>query len=247
MLKALAVCATYGRIPYLGRMLASFLSQTYENKHLLVINDDKNVELYCDIDNVTIINCNTRMLLRDKRNMGAVFGMYDIIFPWDDDDVYLPSRISNHIEKYSDPNVMAYRNFPSYIIYGNKFDICDGTLNSVSYRRSEWFRVGGYACIGTQGEDTELFTKLNILTEKNISNRDYVYVFGGTNYHLSTNDKIDHIAHQQLLNLDLMNGKFEIFPDYTKYNKFLTLDKLYKESNSPIPIIHLNDSDIDIA
>ena len=246
MLKALAVCATYGRIPYLGRMLASFEAQTYNNKHLVIINDDKNVELHCDKDNVTVINSDTRMLLRDKRNMGAVFGMYDVIFPWDDDDVYLPDRISNHMEKYDDPEIVAYRNFSSYIIYGSMFDICDGTLNSVSYRRSEWFRVNGYGCEGTQGEDTELFNKLNILTEHDPEKRDYVYVFGGTNYHLSTNDNIDHIARSQLEKLNLVGGKFNIIPNITQYNKFLTLHERYKKTNSPIPIKHLIDSDIDM-
>lgn len=246
MMKALAVCATYGRIPYLGRMLASFLSQTYKDKHLLVINDDKNIELYCDIPGVTVINCNTRMLLRDKRNMGAVFGTYDVIFPWDDDDVYLPDRLSNHMMKYDNPDIVAYRNFSSYIIYGEKFDICDGTLNSVSYRRSEWFRINGYACEGTQGEDTELFNKLNILTEHAPEQRDYVYVFGGTNYHLSTTDNIDHIAYAQLEYLELVGGKFNMIPNFTQYNKFLTLDDRYKNLNCPIHIKHLIDSDIDI-
>jgi hypothetical protein len=87
---------------------------------------------------------------------------------------------------------------------------------------------------------------LNILTEHAPEQRDYVYVFGGTNYHLSNSDNIDHIAYTQLERLGLIGGKFNIIPDFTKYNKFLTLDDRYKKLNSPIRIKHLTDSDIDI-
>jgi glycosyltransferase involved in cell wall biosynthesis len=57
-MKVLLVCPTYGRIPYLGRMVASFLSQNYDDKHLVIVNDDSNVELCCDIKNIIVININ---------------------------------------------------------------------------------------------------------------------------------------------------------------------------------------------
>lgn len=40
-MKVLIVCPTFGRLPFLGRMLASFLSQDYSDKRLVLINDDK--------------------------------------------------------------------------------------------------------------------------------------------------------------------------------------------------------------
>ena len=36
-MKVLVVVPTYGRLPFLGRVVVSFLSQTYEDKELVII------------------------------------------------------------------------------------------------------------------------------------------------------------------------------------------------------------------
>ena len=75
-MKTLVVCPTYGRIPYLNRMLSGFLHQTYNDKHLVIVNDDVNVELCCNEPSVTCINLNRKILLPQKRNIAIGLGYH---------------------------------------------------------------------------------------------------------------------------------------------------------------------------
>lgn len=250
-MKTLLVCSTYGRIPYLPTMLAGFLSQSYDDKHLVVINDDTNVELCCAHKDVTIMNCNRRMLVSEKKNLGVASGYHDIIFPYDDDDIFLPNRLENHVEKYSDPSVGSYRNSCAYITYGGKFAKGHGSPNDVSFLKSEWFRVGGYVTKEIGGEDTELYNKLtNKLVLHDEDNIDFVYCFSGINYHLSCEIKLDSIdekAYNQLKELNLLGKKYWIEPDFEEYSKYLTLEKLYLDKREELDIIHPKIGSIDIS
>ena len=248
-MKALAVCSTYGRLPYLGRMLSSFLHQTYDDKHLVVINDDDNVQICCDHKNVTILNCNTRMTIGEKRNLGAIFGQHDIIFPVDDDDIYLPGRMEHHLRQYDDSQTRAYRNYASYIIYNNVFDSCGGGPNDLSYRREEWFSCGGYDPRRIVGEDTELHDKLKgFKLETDESNRNFIYGFSTSNYHLSCEpDNLEATAYRQLEKMNLVGKKFWIEPDFEEYNKYLTLHHLFKKHGTPMNMNILEDGKLDIS
>ena len=250
-MKALAVCATYGRIPFLGRMLSCFINQTYEDKHLVLINDDKNIDLCCDRKDVTVLNCNNRLLLSEKRNLGIASGYHDIIFPWDDDDVYLPKRMENHIEKYKNPEINCYRNIREYVLYGDEFiaDSGSGCFNSVSFRKTEWFRVGGYRHLTPIGEDQELLSKITGLLEEEAPDKsDFVYGWGGMNYHLSCqSDGLEEIAYTQLDNMNLIGKKFWIEPNDEEYNKFVILDRLFRERKTSLKIKHISLGKIDIS
>lgn len=250
-MKVLIVCPTYARLPFLGRFLSSFTAQTYDDKHLVVINDDKNIEIRCERPDVTVLNCTQRLKIGEKRNLGAVFGTYDIIMPWDDDDIFLPDRIANHVEQFKDPKLMAYRNMASYLTYNNKFTISCGGVCAISYRREEWFRVGGYKWQGGSGEDQELYYKLdNFLIEEVPEQRDFIYNFSGVNYHLSgdpPNSYMERIALKQLQEKNIVGKKFYIHPDFEEYNKYLWLDKIYKEKQEDLPITNLSHGKIDIS
>lgn len=249
-MKVLAVCATYGRIPYLGRMLASFEAQEYDDKHLVVINDDRNITLECDRPNVTILNCNNRKSISIKRNMGITSGHYDIIMPWDDDDIYLPNRISNHVKEFNNPDINAYRNKACYIIYGDEFRVESGApVNSIAYRTSEWFRVGGYTELSQSFEDVELFRKMEKIKEvEDYDNLDFVYHFGGVNYHAScypTN--LEGIAYFQLQKLNLFGKKYKIEPNQEQFIKVMGLVQTFKQKQATVKIIHKNDCEFDIV
>ncbi len=253
-MKSLVVCPTYGRIPYLGRMLASFLSQDWDDKHLVIINDDKNVTLHCDYLNVTIINCNRKMTVAEKRNIGISVGNYDLILPLDDDDIFLPNRISNHISKYDENK--AYRNIPCYVIYGDEFSIGNSSPNSISFKKEEWYNVGGYKIpedtTSVPAEDIKICNDLkdqNILLEENDNNNiDFVYHYGGVNYHLSCipHDTIDKIAYQQLVDMKLEGGHYWIEPDYDKLNMIHDLVQHYKHINTPFKVKHGGNCQISI-
>ena len=259
-MKVLAVCPTYGRIPFLNRMLATFLSQTYDDKHLIIINDDKNVDIVCNYDNVTCININRKLLLDVKRNIGISSGNYDIIMPWDDDDVFLPNRMENHVQKHiENPNVWMYRNLSSYVIYGNEFNMTHTTPNAVSYLKSAWEKLGGYNNYETTGSGDGIFYDRmpNKLVEEDKSKIDHVYGFGNINYHIScmrdNENDVEKIAYDQLIEMDLFGKSYELNPDYEQYNNFLILDKLWRmrpnwqEDNTPLVIKHKEYGKIDIT
>lgn len=250
-MKVLIITPTYGRIPFLNRLLASFLSQDYDDKELVIINDDRNVELCCDYKNVTCINMNKKILVGQKRNIAVQLGFYDLYMPHDDDDIFLPSRISNHVkihEKHSD--IVAYRNSSSYIVYGDKLTVGESSVNCISFTLDGWFNYKGYRHNTNCGEDQEFLNKLHPkIVKANTDELDFVYNFGGVNYHLSgTKDKdVEKIAHKQLSSLTLLNKKYYITPDFEEYNKFVLLDTLYKKLLSPIKVKHISLGKIDIA
>ena len=238
-MKVLVITPTFGRLPFLGRLVASFLSQTYDDKELVIINDDKNVKIACDINNVKCINIDKKILVGQKRNLATQLGYYDLYMHIDDDDVFLPERISNHVKMHQDrPEINLYRNTASYRIYGDAFERAgvDAGMNFISYKRQAWFDVGGCFKDNNLGEDREFLEKMpNVLQFENFDQLDCVYNFGGINYHLSVKtpeEELQRIAHIQRESLNLVNGVFNIVPDFTEYNKFIELDKRYKAINT---------------
>lgn len=250
-MKTLTVCPTYGRIPFLNRMLASFLCQTYDDKHLVIVNDDKNVELCCDHELVTCINLNKKVLLPQKRNIGIGLGYYDLIFQHDDDDIFLPQRISNHVQKFDEnPDIWFYRNEASYMIYGDEFIVAKSSPTACSYTQNAWYEAGGYRHHKNAGEDQEFIRKIkNRYIENDPRMIDFVYNMGGINYHATydSDERTDEIAFQQLQDMKLVGGKYWIEPDYGEFNKFVTLDFLYKKHQKPLNVIHSEIAKIVIA
>jgi glycosyltransferase involved in cell wall biosynthesis len=232
-------------------MLASFLSQEYDDKELLIINDDKDVQLTytnknCN-DKIHIINLNKRLSLGSKRNLGSAFGSYDLYMPHDDDDIFLHNRISNHVIKHKEnPNIYLYRNNSNYLLYGNEFSEMRNNLPSaISYKQKGWYECGGYADMNS-GEDQDFYERVqNKLEEYDSLNTDYVYNYGGLNYHSSCTqyEDIEVIANRQLKDLDVYKSTFDIVPDCDEYDKFIALDKIFKSSSSKEGL-HINHTDL---
>jgi glycosyltransferase involved in cell wall biosynthesis len=242
-MKVLLIVPTYGRIPFLNRMLASFLSQNYDDKELAIVNDDKNVELCCNSKNVICVNLNKKILVGQKRNLAVNLGFYDLYMPHDDDDVFLPSRISNNVRIFeSNPGISMYHDLMSYIVYGSTFKPSSSGPSCMSFTRKAWFDVEGYKHPINAGEDQEFINKIKGgIRGGNENELDYVYNFGGLNYHLScaSDTSIEQIAYRQLLDMKLLNKKYYIEPDFDEYNKFVELDKIYKLKQVPINITHV--------
>lgn len=250
-MRTLCVCPTYGRLPYLGRVLASFLSQKYDDKHLVIINDDVNIELCCSEKNVTVLNCNQKLTVAQKRNIGISIGEHDIIFPFDDDDVFLPQRIGNHVLKHVDNS--AYRNDLCYVIYGDEFLIGGSSPSAMSFKKDEWYRIKGYKILeDPRADDAHLFWDIknggNFHNEKDIENLDFVYHFGGVNYHLTSSDQndIERIAYQQLVNMNLVGKKYWIEPDYEKFHMITRLVDNFEIKKEKFKVIHGKDCEITI-
>lgn len=251
-MRALVVVPTFGRVSFLNRVLASFLSQDYDDKDLLIINDDPNVQILCDHKNVFCINLNKKVLVPIKRNIGAAFGDYDIIFPFDDDDIFLPKRISNHIATFQeDCNIDAYINMVCYIIDDNKFFHGRSGPSTVAYKKSAWAKVGGYTSPVNYGEDTEFIDKLFKLNMRNVEdydNMDYIYNFSGINYHATSHSDnyIINEAQTELEEMNLFKNKFYIEPDYFQFYKFMEICDIFKETGQDVSVIYPRRGEIEI-
>jgi len=252
-MKVLVVTPTYGRLPFLGRMVASFLSQTHENSDLVIINDDPNVNIKFDHERVFILNINKKLILDVKKNIGAVMGKdYDLIMPLDDDDIFFPEQISYHVRKFQEnPHIQMYRNIRSYIVYGGKFEEGVNAPNAIAYTPDLYFDIKGYQHFSkNSGGDSVFYGKIS--NDKKIAIKDeenihFVYNFGAINYHLSCigdESKLPAIAEQQLKSLNC-GGIFEIKPDYEEFQKFINMRDLFIErGKTPISVKSLSEGKI---
>ena len=246
-MKVLVITPTYGRLPMLGRLVASFLSQTHKDKELAIINDDKNVKIKCDIENVNCINLDKKILVGQKRNLATQLGFYDLYMHLDDDDIFLPNNIANHVKYHlAHPEIDLYRNRAIYFLRNKLFDINhegrSAGINFVSYKPEAWFKVKGTQKDSNFSEDREFLNKItNRVEVENFDETDVVYNYGGLNYHLSAkpkSDDVEKIAEEQLKELNIKNGVFNIIPDFEEYEKFIMMEKLYKERKEAVRLVH---------
>ena len=102
MLQPLVTCImpTYGRPDYAAESLAMFLEQDYLNRELIILNDCPEQVFKGTFPNVRIINSQVRYpTLGEKRNAMIEEARGELIAIWDDDDVYLPWRLSYSVEE----------------------------------------------------------------------------------------------------------------------------------------------------
>ena len=146
------LCATFGRPPGLTYLteecIQSFLVQDYLGpKELVILNDCASQELICDEPNVRVVNVTERYSsLGAKRNALVSLACYDLLAPADDDDIFLPHRISLSVRmlgsaEYFNPRAYWFLNagFPI------KHEQLTGYAHNASiFRKSAWLTVGGY-------------------------------------------------------------------------------------------------------
>jgi hypothetical protein len=94
-------CITYGRTSLLDEAVESFLLQDYPGwKELVILNDLPSLTLRLDHPEVKVVNLPYRMRsIGEKRNACVALCDGDVIFPWDDDDISLPHRISYSLQQ----------------------------------------------------------------------------------------------------------------------------------------------------
>jgi len=190
--KVSCLCPTYGRVRALEEAIHSFLIQDYQGpKELVVLNDLDRQELVFNHPDVRIINRAERITpLAAKFNATARLATGEIFLVWEDDDIYLPHRISytvNHLEKGLFHTPKGYHEeAPKKIVRSrNLFHA------NLGIERSLFWADGGYPPSDWCGVDTMLFQ--NLISRhgnfsKEISDADvfYIYRWGTINdYHAS--------------------------------------------------------------
>jgi len=99
--KVSAQCITFGRTFQLDEAVESFLKQDYPGeKELVILNDSNKMKIVADIPGVIVHNEAKRFpTIGGKRNRCCELCTGDLIFPWDDDDICLPHRISYSLQQ----------------------------------------------------------------------------------------------------------------------------------------------------
>jgi glycosyltransferase involved in cell wall biosynthesis len=189
------MCLTYGRPHLLEEAIQSFLLQDYAgSKELIVLNDCEAQHLEFQHPEVHVVNVSRRFrTVGEKRNTCAALAAHDLLFVWDDDDIFLPHRISYSVKMFEEKK--------RFFKPSKAFSLSEGKLSGP---KSNLFHSGscfskqlfdeahGYCHMGS-GQDMELeltFERI-IGREKNYNGIQpeeiyYLYRWGGTgSFHLS--------------------------------------------------------------
>jgi hypothetical protein len=190
------ICLTFGRPQLLEEAIYSFLRQAYGGpKELLVLNDYDQQILQCDSPEVRVVNVPKRLrTVGEKMNMAVALAANDLLFVWDDDDIYLPHRLAFSVDQLERHGGFFKPDKGWMLDTGNLL----GPLGaSVFHSASCWSRrlfdaVGGYPAEGT-GYDFVFETRLRqrypaVTHATDVRPEDiyYIYRWGGTgSYHMS--------------------------------------------------------------
>ena len=141
-------CPTYGRVHLLEEAIESFLRQDYPGeRELIVLNDLDGQELVLDHPLVRIVNVPTKFTtLGEKRNRCVALARHAVLFPWDDDDIYLPHRLSYSVSRL-DPERGWFRPAVALVLTDGRLSGPQENLfhSQSCYTRELFERVGRYA------------------------------------------------------------------------------------------------------
>lgn len=191
------ICPTYGRAPDYLHLLQEcvywFTRQTYPHRELVILNDCPVQKLICPTPGVCVVNYPTRyQTLGEKYDALVRLAQGEIILPWEDDDISLPHRIEQAVERlrdadYFNPQQSWYEE-AGRLHSDHKHGVCH---NASAYRRHVWEQVGGYGPhTGDQDAHFDLVAKSlpSVRMAQRLSDPSewsYVYRWGVSAFHLS--------------------------------------------------------------
>ena len=188
-------CLTYGRPRILEEAVHSFLQQDYAGpKEMIVLNDYADQVLAFDHPEVQVINLPRRFRsLGEKLNAAVALASHDLLFVWDDDDIYLPHRLSFSVVNF-EPRKGLFKVETAWLW---NHHVLSGPVRNLFHAASCWSRdlfeaVRGYPADGS-GCDQIFEKRLATGFPGSVQPWEvapeeiyYVYRWGGTDsYHLS--------------------------------------------------------------
>ncbi len=215
-------CITYGRPELLDEAVESFLRQDYPGeRELIILNDCRDVILEDPgISGVHVFNIDARFrTVGEKRNACCGLCTGDIIFPWDDDDISFPWRISYSIEHMI--NHQYYKLDRLWYWANGQVSERKTVAHAMGAWSKELFdRVGGYPHIQS-GQDQaieDLFAKTGHRHVATIDPQDifYLYRFPGTgSFHLSAHGfGKGYDAAEEFVKKNIKAGVYKINPNW---------------------------------
>lgn len=161
------VMPTYGRPDFVHESIAMFLAQDYPNKELIILNDCPEQKFECELPGIRVINAERRYAnLGEKRDAAIELAQGELIAVWDDDDVYLPWRLSLSLNEMRRLGTEFYRPKTFWAYWGNEplhvNETVPGWVNHafVMFTKTLWREVGGYPP-RTLNEDSDFFDRIH--------------------------------------------------------------------------------------
>ncbi len=205
------ICLTYGRPAILAEAIESFLQQDYQGrKELIVLNDYVDQILTFDHPEVRVINVPKRFrTVGEKMNAAVALAAHDLLFVWDDDDIYLPHRLTFSLAHF-DANKGFFKPDQAWVLNNG---VLSGPRHNIFHVGSCWSRslfntMRGYPAEGT-GYDLLFERHLaqqfpGAATPYSIQPAEiyYLYRWHGTgSYHMSQFGTLkagENVGHQQV-------------------------------------------------
>jgi glycosyltransferase involved in cell wall biosynthesis len=190
---ASCLCLTYARPDVLRESIWCFLQQAYPNKELIVINDHPE-PLYLDrfYPGVHLYNVPNRFgSLGEKRNYSVTAARGEYLFPWDDDDLFLPWRLQDSMSHLlAAPHKWMFKPMSAWMSTNNRdYAIVQNPFhNQVAMRRCAFDHAGGYRMINS-GEDIDFESRISpdrwFHYPARLDELIYVYRWGNNVTHIS--------------------------------------------------------------
>lgn len=225
------VCLTYGRPELLEESIESFLRQDWVGpKELIIVNDHPEQQLKFDHPEVTVFNIPRRLrTLGEKRNLSVSLTKWDNILVWDDDDIYLPWRITETMKTL--PTAQFYKCPNAWVLSSDVWQEKPGFNlyhGGTAYTRWLFDVAGGYRCING-GEDCDIEWRFQNVTEKKgeywphttlpLNRLYYVYRWGHGHYHATGHNNLDDI------NPQVVKGQLTLSPHWRIPYDTLAIEK----------------------
>lgn len=214
-MKISCLCSTYGRPSMINESVESFLRQDYENKELIILNDDADLVYMFDHPQVTIYNQTDRFkTLGEKRNRCAELATGDALALWDDDDICLSHRLSLSAEYLKKQRFFKPRK--AFFMPRNHKDTLSLKPNSFhaqsAYTREFFYEVGMYKHMD-KGEDIEFQSRADQIqkplgTDLEDGEHYYIYKWAHSPSHLSS------VGSTARTKREPINGPYEIKPHW---------------------------------
>ena len=131
-----AIMPTRGRPAFAARALVCFLSQTYPDKELVIVDDADAPSFPTPPTGEGILyhRLMRRMTIGAKRNLACARSNGDVICHWDDDDFSLPGRMADQIARLEQARVLV-TGYHSMLF-------CDESGRSWMYRGDQHYALG---------------------------------------------------------------------------------------------------------
>lgn len=220
--KVSAVMCSYRRFKCVERAMNCFLSQTYQNKELIIYNTDSEFPYMHDeklsMLGIKIVNNSIDEITNEPyTNVGAIrrdalkHATGDYVVTWDDDDIFLPWFMTQAIDRINETGLPSFKPEQSFFYSGNKLRLVRNTLEASIVADINKVREYGYL-LETGKEGLGWYTKMR--DNKELNEHDSYYI---PSYCFNWNDGQEMLApHKQSGNIN--------HPDNFEHHKKASID-----------------------